>query len=310
MCDDNKNNTNSSDPTEGDPYSFMVNPTPPEDGGVDDIKVESAKVDATKSFVGTGMTELMPSEDKPELQGEILFVNGYHSSSFGGNYNALLDINPDEPSFFKMRGDNTNEEDRTGAGDVLTDKELDEIEQMSPAEKYFDQRYPTDPTGETKEYVKGMFWGYWNDIQNDHNSSETYADYFNALNNDHYFNGSHGLESNAAHRIDHGIALGYNWAQQHWFLREKREVENQKEQDPSVESDSPAYRPITIVAHSQGTAVGAGIALGILHYAAELGWEQAALNMIYLGVHQPEGLHGEEYRQFMNAKKRVLRGGC
>lgn len=278
-----------------DPNTFMVNPTPP----------ESAPADATyadrpvRSLVGTGMTELEPEKGPPELQGEILFVNGYHSGSFAGNYNALLDINPDEPHFFKMRGDNTTESNRTADSDIFTHQELDAIEDMSLLERHLDQR---DSVGKTNEYVLGMFWGYWNDIKNDYKGSEKYAIYFNAHRHDHYINGSHGLESNAAHRIDHGVALGYQWARTNWDIRPEEEVTTNKEHSPYVESYSPPYRPVTLVVHSQGAAVGAGVALGLLYYAAELGWEQAALNMIYLGVHQPESLYGEDYKNFIRAK--------
>lgn len=286
------------DPPEStdDPNTFMVNPTPPESSP----SPEPAPVDAYRSFVGTGMTELEPEKGPPKLQGEILFVNGYHSDSFAGNYNALLDINPDEPRFFKMRGDNASERDRTAGSDILTTEERNAMEEMDLRERHLGQG---DSTGKTNDYVLGMFWSYWNSIKNDHKGSEEYAKFFNAWRHDHYINGSHGLASNAAHRIDHGIALGYQWALAEWDIRPEEEVTNNKEQSPYVESYSPPYRPVTLVAHSQGAAVGAGVALGLLRYAGELGWEQAALNMLYLGVHQPKGLYGDDYENFIWAKR-------
>ncbi|SHF71662.1 hypothetical protein SAMN05443144_11262 [Fodinibius roseus] len=278
-----------------DPNTFMVNPTPPQSP-----PPEPARGEAYRSFVGTGMSELEPEKGLPKLQGEILFVNGYHSDSFAGNYHALLDITPDEPGFFTMRGDNASERDRSAGSDIFTSGEREAIEEMDLRERHLGQG---DATGKTNDYVLGMFWGYWNSIKNDNKGSEEYARYFNAWRHDHYINGSHGLASNAAHRIDHGVALGYRWARTHWDIRPEEEVTSKKEQAPYVQSYSPPYRPVTLVAHSQGAAVGAGVALGLLRYAGELGWEQAALNMIYLGVHQPKGLCGEEYEQFIWAKR-------
>lgn len=287
------------DPAEGtgDPNTFMVNPTPPETSP----SSEPARVNAYRSFVGTGMSELEPEKGLPKLQGEVLFVNGYHSDSFAGNYHALLDINPDRPHVFKMRGDNASEKDRTAGSDILTAEERKGIEEMTTRELHLEQG---DSTGKTNKYILGMFWEYWNNIENDYKGSEKYAAYFNARRHDHYINGSHGLASNAAHRIDHGIALGYQWARTHWNIRPEKEVTNNREQTPYVDSYSPPYRPVTLIAHSQGAAVGAGVALGLLRYAAELGWEQAALNMIYLGVHQPKGLCGKDYEHFIRAKKK------
>src|SRR5699024_10998036 len=73
-----------------------------------------------------------------------------------------------------------------------------------------------------------------------------------------------------------------------------------KGHSPYVESYSPHYRPVTIIAHSHGAAVGAGVALGIMHYGKKLDWEQMALNMIFLGVHQPRNLTGQEYEKFIH----------
>ena len=49
--------------------------------------------------------------------------------------------------------------------------------------------------------------------------------------------------------------------------------------------------------------MGTGVALGIMYYAKEIGWDKIALNVIYLGVNQPQGLYGEEYENLMQDKK-------
>lgn len=154
----------------------------------------------------------------------------------------------------------------------------------------------------TKKETKKLFWGYWNDIRNDYKGSQTYAKYFNAENREHFLNGSHGLGSNAAHRMDHGIAQGYHWAMYQWGIIPKDEVDETKEKVPYIESYSPAYKPITIVMHSQGNAPGVGFALGVMKYANELGWEQIPLNLIFLGVHQPKNLWEDEYTKFVETK--------
>ncbi|WP_051285049.1 DUF4280 domain-containing protein [Aequorivita capsosiphonis] len=169
--------------------------------------------------------------------------------------------------------------------------------------KYIDKSSDLKPIPQlTQKEIKDLYWGYWNKLGNKMKATENYAEYFNAAHNEHFVNGSHGLGSNAAHRIDHGIALGYHWAKHNWHIKTKTEVDDGKEEQPYIESDSPNYRPITIVMHSQGNAPGVGIALGILKYAKEKEWEQIPLNLIYLGVHQPKNLWEEEYEAYINAK--------
>ncbi|MDT7830124.1 hypothetical protein RQM65_15760 [Pricia sp. S334] len=128
-----------------------------------------------------------------------------------------------------------------------------------------------------------------------------YARYFNAYRNDHYINGSHGLGSNAAHRIDHGIALGYLWAKGNWgiWASDSDIFDSGAE---AFKSFTPAYRPVTIVAHSHGAAVGAGVSIGIMYYALEMKWDSIALNIIFLGTHQPQNLTGRQYRDFLDRK--------
>jgi len=150
--------------------------------------------------------------------------------------------------------------------------------------------------------LKDVFWGYWNSVSNKKEATDTYAKYFNAGRNQHFLNGSHGLASNAAHRMDHGLAQGYHWANFQWGIIKKEEVDDAKEKTPYIKTYSPAYKPVTIVMHSQGNAPGVGFALGVLKYAHELGWKQIPLNLIYLGVHQPQKLWGDDYRNFIKAK--------
>ncbi|CAM3510864.1 DUF4280 domain-containing protein [Zobellia roscoffensis] len=306
--------------------------------------------DTGQNLVGTGKEELELDEKYPELKGEIIFANGYLSSSIGGALNAVLDLNPDEPNPDLQRGHNTNEVDMIDGEDILLDSELEEINAKTSIEnkkeaegaaiKYKSLKFvpysypyplsmspgiptmsgipamipvlednylniPTDIKSSPKftgQEKKNVFWGYWNQLGNNRKGSETYAKYFNAENNEHFLNGSHGLGSNGPHRLDHGIAQGYHWAKYQWGIIPKQEVDDSKEKVPYIESYSPAYKPITIVMHSQGNAPGAGFALGAMKYANELGWDKMALNLIYLGVHQPKNLWEEEYENFVKVK--------
>lgn len=147
------------------------------------------------------------------------------------------------------------------------------------------------------------FWNYWNDLSNKYKGSQKYCEAFNSVGRDHYINGSHGLASSAAHRIDHGIALGYKWASENWQIYPKKMIKS--DAPMSQLSFTPTYRPITVVGHSQGAAMGTGVALGIMYYAKEIGWDEMALNVIYLGVNQPQGLHSQEYEDLIHDKKNV-----
>jgi len=300
-----------------------------EKGGVVTIK------DVGQKLAGSGKEEPELDEKYPELQGEIVFANGYLSSSIGGALNAVLDMNPDEPSPNLQRGWNANEDNPLDEKDILLERELEKINAMSPPEIEKDKKqnalvkipfpvmvYPNisklieipidiPKVNDTdfksidqfsQQDYKDVFWGYWNQIGNLQKGSETYAEYFNAGNNQHFLNGSHGLGSNAAHRMDHGIAQGYHWAKHQWGIIPKEEVDDTKEKVPYIESFSPAYKPLTIVMHSQGNAPGVGFALGAMKYANELGWDQIALNLIFLGVHQPQGLWGKDYKDFIKVR--------
>jgi len=308
--------------------------------------------DVGQTLVGTGKEELELDKKYAKLQGEIIFANGYLSSSLGGTLNAMLDLNPDEPNPKLRRGWNVNETDKIDEKDIQIASEVAQQKEaalnnkdekdsnitlpfLKPTFKDIDVPFPGTispiipplPTLSVKvpvpngaEFIKvdnamfrdipelnptqlkNTFWGYWNLYANDLKATDDYANHFNAGNNQHFLNGSHGLESNAAHRIDHGIAQGYHWAKFQWGIIHKEEVDDTKEKIPYIKSYSPAYKPLTIVMHSQGNAPGVGFALGAMKYANELGWEQIPLNLIFLGVHQPQNLWEEEYKKFINAK--------
>src|SRR5690625_1110286 len=218
----NYNNRPHTDPPEntGSSNTFMVNPTPP----VPSPSPAKASADACKSFVGTGMTPLEREEGLPELKGAAIFVNGYHSNpieNFEQTWNnAKKDINPDHPRHKDyQQGESVSERDRADEEDIFSN---DELERQLPE----DMRNPRMITRVQKMgnwYTPfsfnndvSKFWSYWNKKANKFYAADTYGRYFNAWRNDHYINGAHGLASNAAHRIDHGIALGYQWGRPHW----------------------------------------------------------------------------------------------
>jgi len=292
--------------------------------------------DVGQTLVGTGKEEEELDKDYAKLQGEIIFANGYLSSSLGGALNALLDLNPDEPNPNLRRGWNADENDKINGQDILLASQVLKHETMTGVEKKVESeakkikikfRYPIlmtppiprlpsipitvkvkkptvlkDVPEMTLQERVDTFYGYWNEIGTYGKGSKTYANHFNAGRNQHFLNGSHGLASNAAHRMDHGIAQGYHWANFQWGIIQKEEVDDTKEKIPYIKSYSPAYKPVTIVMHSQGNAPGAGFALGVLKYANELGWEQIPLNLIYLGVHQPQNLWEDDYEKFIRQK--------
>ncbi|MDN3694520.1 hypothetical protein QWZ06_20750 [Chryseobacterium tructae] len=54
-------------------------------------------------------------------------------------------------------------------------------------------------------------------------------------------------------------------------IKEKEEKEKIKEKNPGALTYSPQYKPVTVVGHSRGAAIAAGVALGIIYYAYEMG---------------------------------------
>lgn len=275
----------------------------------------------------------------PKMQGAIIFSNGYLSSSLQASINAMRDIDPDHPHPKKLRGFNFNYNNHIDPNDIYTAEELADYESMSEAEIEQDEKikskessikipiqvqktlnpafsaFPHTEVIEvplprdvknveqfSKKDFHEVFHGYWNSVENEKEASNNYAYFFNAGKNQHFLNGSQGLGSNAAFRMDHGIAQGYNWAKQCWGILKKEHLDAKIEQYPEDEQFSPAYRPITIVMHSQGNASGVGFALGVMNYANKMGWNKMALNLVFLGVHQPQKLWGATYEKVMKDK--------
>ncbi len=250
-------------------------------------------------------------EDKkelPKLQGEILFVHGYLSdpvTNTESHWNAIMDLNPDKPGWYTLRGENTNEYNRTDHDDYYTAKQIKEDnKEKSLSKKIIDEL--TTSTGQRIKSIftkpKEKYTGYWDSKSNKKEATKTYAKHFNAEEHVHYVNGSHGLGSSCSHRIDHGIALGYEWAKCNWHIYKKEKIDQKKEEKPNIESHSPHYKPVTVVGHSQGVCMATGVKLGIVRYALEMGWEKVAVNVILLGVHQPKGLFGKRYDKFIKKK--------
>ena len=272
-------------------------------------------VDANQDLVSTGEDECELDKILPKFEGEIIFVNGYLSNpkmNTESHYNAIMDKNPDEPNSGALTGENTNEHDRTHADDVYTADEHNHRAKRDKWQKLWEDEIktrlwqPLSPLIRFSYTPEEKFQGYWNSKTNKMKGTELYAKHFNAVGNEHFINGSHGLGSNAAHRIDHGIAQGYSWAKKTWNIKTWEQVEAGKGENPYIETFSPAYKPVTIVGHSQGAAMAAGVAIGILKYAADMGYKKAPLNIIFLGVHQPKNLTGDEYEKLYNYKTKYL----
>lgn len=282
-----------------------------------------------KTIVATGQ-EPFEKEGNPVFQGFILFCNGYLSDpvkNIGANINAIMDTNPDQDRWYVFKGANADEQDPANDQDIFTPPELNAripaAQRQDPRQA--DRIMQQEKGGFTKQNILEAIrekdpgavfsygeaegsWGYWNKKSNYYNGSNTYAGYFNAQGNEYFINGSHGLGSAAGHRIDHGILLGYRWAATAWGILDKKSFEaiGTDAFKELLKSYTPPYRPVTIVGHSQGSACAAGVALGVLNYAAKQGWEQVPLNMIFLGSHQPVNLTGTEYRDLLSWKKDYL----
>lgn len=246
-----------------------------------------------------------------ELQGDVIFCNGFHSSPIGA-VNAALNVTigmepknkhiPDGENTHHSNGEMDTYDTKTPVKPDNIDEDIlssDEVKhhENSPQEqektKYFP--YPRTVKEDTlsKETLT-KFKGYWNDITNKNEAIDLYTSFFNAEKRDNYINGSHGMGSPAWERECHGITLGYYWAKKNWNLRSKEAVEKEKEKNPNAESYSPPYRPLTFVGHSEGAAVAVGSCLGAMYYAAELGWNEVAINLVHLGIHQPVSFWSDE----------------
>ncbi|WP_185269464.1 hypothetical protein [Chryseobacterium bernardetii] len=250
---------------------------------------------------------------EPALKGEVIFCNGFHSG-IGGAINAAFNVTigiEDRP-WYTSDGDNTHHKDeKINTGDMKSpvipsdiDKDIMDSSEILEAEEKPKEVYGlgfdwiTGIKIEKKDssYKKALekFKGYWNEYRNYGEAVDLYTTFFNAEKRDHYINGSHGMGSPAWERECHGITLGYHWAVKNWKLKTKEEVEKEKEKNPNAESYSPAYRPLTFVGHSEGAAVAVGACIGAMYYAAERGWDEMAVNLILLGIHQPVALWSEE----------------
>ncbi|USD26877.1 DUF4280 domain-containing protein [Flagellimonas marinaquae] len=243
----------------------------------------------------------------PKLQGEIIFVHGFLSDPIHNSeavfYNATKHKNPDDPNSGALKGENADENDRTHPDDIDTAQEKrdrDNAPEKSRKEKIMD--FLKNPLRDFAFTPDEKYYDYWNTRANDFKATKTYAKYFNAEDHVHYINGSHGLGSNGAHRVDHGISLGYTWAEEVYTLLECEDVEEFKDEIPIVEQYSPKYKPITVIGHSQGVCMAAGVALGVIKYAADKGYDTIPINIIFLGVHQPRGLYGKEYDHLIDVK--------
>ena len=284
---------------------------------LDDSFIQCAKggvvniTDPNQSVARLGGADEELDKYYPKLQGDVVFVNGYHSNVTENEeqtlWNAILDLNHERRHFLSQQGESVNEHDHTDKRDIFTNIELSEVlpkEELSKREirKKLNKRQLLTPRGFNNKLSK--FWNYWNDESNEFKASKLYCDYFNATGRDHYINGSHGLGSNAAHRIDHGIALGYKWAKENWRIYPKEAIPEERLADENdyIHTFTPPYKPITVVGHSHGAAMSTGVALGILYYAREIGWDKIALNVIYLASNQPQGLHDEEYENLIDDK--------
>lgn len=211
-----------------------------------------------------------------------------------------MDKNPDDILQNPIRGANMSEKKLTVNQDIYTNDELEKDNLKGGGTIYSSVNY------EKTEYVRWLFAskekfeGYWEGYDNVSKMrySQVFKDYFHAQNNSHFINGSHGLQSSGAHRVEHGIAQGYAWAKLKWNIKTKKEIDELKDKNPGALSYSPQYKPVTIVGHSQGAAIAAGVALGIIYYAYEMGWEEIPINLLFLGTHQPQGLYGQSYKDF------------
>lgn len=239
----------------------------------------------------------------PVLNGDVIFCNGYLSSpkkNPGSYLNVIMNKVPDDVKQNPLRGANMSEKKITDGADIMTNDELEFIDRQGGGTLYSDKNYKDTEYFRWMFSAKEQFEGYWEGYDNVSKKrySQIFKEYFHAQGNAHFINGSHGLQSSGAHRVEHGIAQGYSWARQKWNIKEKKEIEKLKEKNPGALSYSPQYKPVTVVGHSQGAAIAAGVALGIIYYAYEMGWEEIPINILFLGTHQPQGLYGKDYESF------------
>jgi len=237
------------------------------------------------------------------INGHVIYCNGYLSSPTKNpqSYlNVIMDKVPDDLSQNPFRGADMSEKMLTKGDDIVSNKELNLIDRKGGEWLFSDEMYARSEYGRWFFATKEQFEGYWNGYDNISKKrfSKVFEEYFHAKNNSHFINGSHELQSSGAHRVDHGIAQGYAWAKSNWKIKKYSEVEQKKVNDESLLAYSPSYQPITVVGHSQGAAVAAGVAIGVIYYAYEMGWPKIPMNLLFLGTHQPQGLYENDYEVF------------
>lgn len=267
-----------------------------------------------RSLVATGGMKLQLKSGPPEFKGYIIFINGFWGDPVKNTgavaWNSLMDKVPERGDSYSLRGaENTNEKDLT-----------DDDDRYTPEEYKKDTANPVKT--QIKESIKdGLFPGraiymlfhatkferyvkYWNVKENKYQFTAKYAEYFDAKDNIHYFNGSHGLQSDPGHRMQHGYKQGLTWAKLNLKYMEKPSYDTFRPYMPGLAS--PEYNPITIVMHSQGNALGVGVAKGILAHLQTLKWDKAAINMVYLALHQNKGFTIDEYNDYKKKKLDML----
>ncbi len=250
-----------------------------------------------RSLVGTGGLKLQLKNGLPEFKGFIIFINGFWGDPVKNTgavaWNTIMDKVPERGDPYSMKGaENTNEKDQTDADDRYTPEEYKK-DTASPVKHQIMESikngvFPARGIFMLFHATKfERFAKYWNVKENNYKFTERYAEHFDAKDNIHYLNGSHGLQSDPGHRIDHGFKQGQTWAKLNLHYLEKPTYDTFSKYMPGL--PSPEYNPITIVMHSQGNAFGVGVAKGILKYLADLKWDKAAINMVYLALHQNIG---------------------
>lgn len=266
----------------------------------------------TETGAGNGVSYGEPKDppkppilDHPEpfLNGDIIFCNGYLSNpkkNFESYLNVIADKVPDDVKEKPLRGANMSEKRITDEEDIMTNDELALSNDRGGGALFAKKNYEKSKNYRWLFAAKEQFEGYWEGYDNvsGRRYSQILKEYFHAQFNAHFINGSHGLQSSGSHRVEHGIAQGYAWAKQKWNIREKSEIDRIKEKKPGALTYTPQYKPVTVIGHSQGAAIAAGVALGVIYYAYELGWDEIPINILFLGTHQPQGLNGQDYENF------------
>ncbi|RAJ37156.1 hypothetical protein [Pedobacter cryoconitis] len=268
-----------------------------------------------RSLVGTGGLKLKLKSGPPEFKGYIIFINGFWGAPIENMgavaWNSVMDKVPERGDPYSMRGaENTNEKNWEDSDDRYTPDEYKEdighpvkntIKEVlyhsivPPGRAVYNWLHAT----KIERYPK-----YWNVKQNNYKFTERYAAHFDAKDNIHYLNGSHGLESNPGHRMKHGRKQGLTWAKLNLHYMEKPTYDTFSPYVPGL--STPEYNPITIVMHSQGNAFGVGVAKGIIDYLKLLKWDKVAINMVYLALHQNMGYKGDEYKNYKTMKLDML----